>query len=235
MRHFPGAGSAAPGTGTDDELPGRQRRPGGTRRSALEAAATAAAVEQVALRLFDERGFDAVTVDEIATETNIGRRTFFGYFPSKEDVLFSDSPVYLAELKDAVAARPAEEPPITALRHAFVSLAIAHEGDRDRLVRWRRIVATSPTLQAAALGRLHFWEQGLAEVVARRLGVDPTGHLPSAVAAATTLAAMRVVAAAWLGDRDRGGLTDLVAEAFGLLGAGLQQVDRRASPVPELR
>src|SRR5437773_11582051 len=93
---------------------------------------TAAELEAAALRLFGERGFDAVTVDDIAAEADVCRRTFFRYFASKEDVLLSDHPRRLAELRQGLAARPPEEPVLTALRHTLLELA-----DRDSCHRPR--------------------------------------------------------------------------------------------------
>src|SRR5205085_1024240 len=60
---------------------------------------TAADLESAALDLFCERGFDAVTIDDIASAADVSRRTFFRYFASKEDVILSDHPRRLDELQ----------------------------------------------------------------------------------------------------------------------------------------
>src|SRR5437764_12449016 len=87
---------------------------------------TAADLEGAALRLFCERGFDAVTIDDIAAAADVSRRTFFRYFASKEDVILSDHPKRLDELEAALDRRPADEPALAALRHATLPLPHTH-------------------------------------------------------------------------------------------------------------
>src|SRR5207245_9584963 len=89
---------------------------------------TAADREEAALSLFNERGFDAVTIDDIASAADVSRRTFFRYFASKEDVILSDHPRRLDELQAALDRRPAEEPALTALRNAVLCLADTYAG-----------------------------------------------------------------------------------------------------------
>src|SRR5581483_10128362 len=133
---------------------------------------TAAELEAAALRLFGERGFDAVTVDDIAADADVSRRTFFRYFASKEDVLLADHHVQLARLREAMAARPPGEAILTALRNALLSIT----GDfEDR-----------------SLVHQKSWEDAMQQMVAERLGVDPVADLRPGVVAATALAAMRV-------------------------------------------
>jgi AcrR family transcriptional regulator len=186
---------------------------------------TAAEIEEAALRLFAERGFDAVPVDEIAVAAGISRRTFFRYFSSKEDVLFHENAQRLAELGEALSARPAGEPALSALRHAFRSMVSDFEQERERWLRRLRIIYDSPALQAGALGRQQAWEEAVSELVAQRLGVDPAIDLRPAVMASTTLAAMRVAIGMWLAGEGRANLPALVAEALDLLDGGLQQLE----------
>ena len=76
-------------------------------------------LEAVALRLFEERGFDQVTVDEIASEARISVRTFYRYFPAKEDVLQVKIDRRSEALRAALAARPVDEAPLHSLRLAL--------------------------------------------------------------------------------------------------------------------
>jgi len=185
---------------------------------------TAAELEAAALRLFGERGFDSVTVDDIAAEADVSRRTFFRYFASKEDVLLADHFVQLARLREAIAARPADEPILTALRNAILSMTGDFEDRKEKVILRGRIMRDTPSLQARSLVLQKAWEDAMQEMVAERLKVDPALDLRPGVVSATTLAALRVSFQSWLSAGATGDLIAMTAEALDLLNGGLQQV-----------
>jgi AcrR family transcriptional regulator len=200
---------------------GERPRPGlRERRKRL----TAAELEAAALRLFSERGFDSVTVDDIAVEADVSRRTFFRYFASKEDVLLADHFVQLARLREAMAARPPDEPILTALRNAILSMTGDFEDRKEMVILRGRIMRNTPSLQARSLVHQRAWEDAMQEMVAQRLAVDPNVDLRPGVVAATALAAMRVAFTNWLVAGAVGDLIAMTAEALDLLDGGLQQV-----------
>src|SRR6185437_11157504 len=107
-------------------------------------------VEAVALRLFDERGFGEVTVEEIAIEAGISARTFYRYFPSKEDLLQVQIDRRSVALADALAARPSDEAPLVALRVALAEV-VARE-DQDRIRRWTNVIVATPSVLRGVYG-----------------------------------------------------------------------------------
>jgi AcrR family transcriptional regulator len=185
---------------------------------------TAAELEAAALRLFGERGFDSVTVDDIAAEADVSRRTFFRYFASKEDVLLADHFVQLARLREAMAARPPGETVLTALRNAILSMTGDFEDRKEMVILRGRIMRATPSLQARSLVHQRAWEEAMQEMVADRLGVDPAVDLRPGVVAATALAAMRVAFTNWLTAGAEDDLIAMTTEALDLLDGGLQQV-----------
>jgi AcrR family transcriptional regulator len=185
---------------------------------------TAAELEAAALRLFGERGFDSVTVDDIAAEADVSRRTFFRYFASKEDVLLADHFVQLARLREAMDARPPDETILTALRNAILSMTEDFEDRKEMVILRGRIMRGTPSLQARSLVHQRAWEEAMQGMVADRLGVDPAVDLRPGVVAATALAAMRVAFTNWLTAGAQGDLIAMTTEALDLLDGGLQQV-----------
>jgi AcrR family transcriptional regulator len=217
---MPQKAKAEPPQKDDEDAAGRERPGLRERRKRL----TAAELESAAFRLFGERGFDSVTVDDIAAEADVSRRTFFRYFASKEDVLLADHLVQLARLREAMAARPTDEPVLTALRNAVLTLTSDFEERKEAIILRGRIMRDTPSLQARSLVHQKAWEDAIQEMVADRLGVDPVGDLRPGVVAATALAAMRVAFTNWLSAGAKGDVIALTTEALDLLDGGLQHL-----------
>src|SRR5690606_37617680 len=96
---------------------------------------TRAAIEKAALRLFAEQGFANTTVEQIAEAADIAPRTFFRHFPSKEAVLYGDSEEAMAQLRQRLAARPADEHPVRSLTAAMLESADQLEEQREQFLQ----------------------------------------------------------------------------------------------------
>jgi AcrR family transcriptional regulator len=184
--------------------------------------ATRRALQDAALRLVAERGLDAVTVEEIAGAVDVSSRTFFNYFPTKEDALAGDqrwlppeSEVRRLLLGERSASLGADLHRL--LRAAVPSLAAGHA---EMLLR-KEVFARHPSLLRAALSAFVAEERALEDIVAER--VEPNGPgagtLPRLVAVTTT-ALLRVAIDRWMTDDpgDESQLGERVDEAVRLLG-----------------
>ena len=100
---------------------------------ARKKAATKHAIQEQALRLFAEKGYDATTVDEIAAAAGVSHMTFFRYFPRKEEVVEYDE--YDPLLEELIAARPPHEPPLVALHNA-IRAGLNRSSATDRRPCW---------------------------------------------------------------------------------------------------
>ncbi len=133
---------------------------------------TKAAIQQAAIRLFLDQGFDETTIEQIAAAAEISPSTFFNYFPSKEDVVFEDEldPLILA----AFDAQPAGTNPIRAIRTAMTSVMKNITPEQDALVRERlALMISTPSLRAAMLAQFADMVQQIAALVASRPGGSP--------------------------------------------------------------
>ncbi len=173
---------------------------------------------EAGLRMFAERGFDAVTVEDIAAEVDVSPRTFYRYFPTKEDLLLDDLSAALDVLRRSFLSQPSELATMVALRAALLEVTKAYEGLARRSLQRARIVEATPSLKVRQAERQTAWEQVLAPLVAERMG-DPPGEpsLKAQLIASCSLAALRVAFAAWRVDEGKLRLTDLTASALDLL------------------
>jgi AcrR family transcriptional regulator len=130
---------------------------------------TRAAIQRHALRLFQERGYEATTVEQIAEAAEVSPSTFFRYFPTKEDIVLYDDldPLLIA----AFEAQPTELSPIQALRRAlrqvFASLPAA---ETEQQWERSRLILAVPELRMRVLDQLAEAVQQIAEPLAKRVG-----------------------------------------------------------------
>jgi AcrR family transcriptional regulator len=152
------------------------------------------AISAAAIRLFLERGFDQVTVTEIAAAAEVSKPTLFKYFPAKEDLVLHRIADHREEAARVVRARPAGEEPLEALRRHFLDGLARHDpvtglNDEPEVLAFHRMVFTTPSLAARLAHHLARDEAALAAALA-----ETTGELTAALLAGQVLASQRVLA-----------------------------------------
>ena len=172
---------------------------------------TREALIDAAFRLFQEKGFEATTVEEIADEVDVSSRTFFRYFASKEDVVLTFQEEQFTSMLEALAARPASEPVMTALRNAAVSVLRACEDgeygfDPERFGCLQEMLEQSPAVFGRSLEHGQKKQAEITRVIAERMGVDPATDMRPHVAAGLSNCAFR--------------------SAFEVMGCGVAKTDR---------
>ncbi|MEV7281480.1 TetR family transcriptional regulator [Streptomyces sp. NPDC093111] len=183
-----------------------------------------------ALQLLALKGFDAITVDEIAAAAGVSKRTFFRYFASKEDVVVQFLSGMGADIHAALAERPASEPPSRSLRHAVAVPLLActdrHPDHAARALRVVQLILRTPALLARFLERQAAWQETLAEELARREGVAVTADLRPRLAAGTALVAFRAALQGWSESEATKDPMDLLDRAFAVVAPALDAQDR---------
>lgn len=139
-----------------------------------------------ALRLFDANGYENTTVAAITEAVDVSTSTFFGYFMTKEDVVFAGYEERIAELASELEHRPDDETTIAAIaRHVVSSAAAPSEVNEHHALRIR-IITGNATLREARRRRITaLLETSLRRCYARDLGVDPGSTGPKVLAAMT--------------------------------------------------
>ncbi|MEU6039426.1 TetR family transcriptional regulator [Actinomadura sp. NPDC047616] len=192
-------------------------------------AATRKTLQDTARRLFAEHGYTRTTVRDIAAAAGVTERTFFRYFPSKEDLVLGEILDLIPELQDAVRARPDAEPPYTAVFNALLTLA-------DKRDSGLAVLFSGPPARFLSQPTRPAWpvllelETGLADVLADRLRAsgedDDHLDLRATVLARACVAAMRstVFALSTLPEQERSldKALHLAHRAFTALGHGVR-------------
>src|SRR5262249_55837462 len=115
-------------------------------------------IERVALELFAERGYEETTLAEIAEAADISPRTIFGYFQSKEDILFCGESGHIEKVEEALRQRPAGSTTVDALREFISSMPPPD----DQAILRKRVVTASPDLQLKLRAHIGLLEGALA-------------------------------------------------------------------------
>jgi AcrR family transcriptional regulator len=143
---------------------------------------------RIAVRLFLDRGYDAVSVEEVAAAVGMSERSFFRYFPSKEAVLRRYRRSLSARLLRSFEARPSDESPLASLRGAYVESSHVPETERPRIHALERLLATTSDVWAKDLGET-IADTSVVVELARRMDLDPGDLRPTVLAAAVSAAA----------------------------------------------
>lgn len=123
------------------------------------------------MRLFLEHGFGETTIDDIARHAGVSRRSVFRYFGSKEDIVLGALNGRGESARAALEARPAAEPPWTALREALREVDIDEHSEST--LRIAKMMYDTPSLRARSMEKHLHWQRALVPNIRVRLGVAP--------------------------------------------------------------
>jgi TetR/AcrR family transcriptional regulator, regulator of mycofactocin system len=183
-----------------------------------------AELEQVAFGLFAANGFEQTTVDQIAAAAGIGRRTFFRYFPSKNDVPWGAFEDELERMRIRLKACPPRIPLMDAIRLALIDFNRVEPAQVPLHRRRMELILRVPALLAHSTLRFTAWRQVIAEFAAERTGRRPDELAPQAIAHAV----LGVAVAAyehWLDDES--------ADLGALLDQAMRQLDAAFTGAPQ--
>jgi len=167
-------------------------------------------LEQAALDLYRERGFEQTTVAEIAERAGLTERTFFRYFTDKREVLFGDQTMLEEIYASAIANAPAPAAPIATVAAALEAVVPVFQ-ERHKLVRQRQaVVAANPELQERELLKGALLTSAMAEALRRRGVTDPAASL----AAEIGVIAFKMAYAHWVSTPDEQDLSQLIRESL---------------------
>jgi AcrR family transcriptional regulator len=182
--------------------------------------ATRHALRDTAMRLAEEHGLEGLTVEAVCAEVGVSTRTFFNYFPTKEDALIGDGPVLPPdEVVDGIFATHFADGPLAGASAVLVHMV--ETGTQPDVRHKALMFERFPTLVPALLARFGAFERSLAEAVARNMGPGDRPDFYPDLIAASAVTAMRVAAKRWgAGDREQS-LTAYTREVFEVFRKGL--------------
>ncbi|MDT0270485.1 helix-turn-helix domain-containing protein [Streptomyces sp. DSM 44915] len=175
------------------------------------------AIQAHAVRLFTERGYDAVPVTDVAEAAGVSAMTVYRHFPTKEDLVLVDQPTGL--IAERVAASPTTWPVPHRVGGALVAAATAltvgaeAAADRRFLLDCLRLMVATPALRARHLEREYAMQQAVVEA----LGIDPAdaeAAFPARAAVSACLAALHTALTRWAEDDGGTELPELIARAL---------------------
>jgi TetR/AcrR family transcriptional regulator, regulator of mycofactocin system len=196
---------------------GSEHRPGRRRSTTWDH------ISNVAIDLFAARGFDEVSVDDVAEAAGIARRTLFRYYPSKNALPWGDFDAHLEHMRDLLADVDPGVPIGEALRTALLAFNSFDEQETARHRQRMRVILETAALQAYSMTMYAGWRAVVAAFVARRLDTKPEDLVPQTVAW-TMLGVALSAYEHWLDDESVS-LAQALGDAFDTVSGGLSALD----------
>ncbi|MEV6961097.1 TetR family transcriptional regulator [Streptomyces sp. NPDC051207] len=173
------------------------------------------ALVAAAFQLFLERGYEQTTVDDIVALAGVGRRSFFRYFPSKEDVVFPDHERCLADMTAFLASGGHEDEPVARVCEAARLVLGMYAENPSFSVQRYRLTKRVPGLRAYELSVVWRYERALAEYLRGRFAGRRDGTLQADVIAAAVVAAHNNALRSWLRSDGQGDASAAFDHAVG--------------------
>jgi AcrR family transcriptional regulator len=170
-------------------------------------------LQEAALALYGERGYEETTVAEIAERAGLTKRTFFRYFTDKREVLFWGSQLLEQQMVAAIEAAPAAASPLGLIGAALDAAAVRFEEVREYAGLRHRIITSSPELQERELIKA----ASLSAAMARALRARGIGDTAADLAALTGTTVMHVAFVQWVGDPDQAPFAQIARDALAQL------------------
>ena len=165
-------------------------------RVAAEEGNARSRLQQAALEMFREHGFDRTTAAQIASRAGVTERTYFRHFADKREVLFDGQEILREALTSSMADAPSGLSPLDALFHAFHSVVPMLEANRAFAEPRQKVIAATPALQERELAKL----EALADAMASELRSRGVPDLPAILASRAGMAAFAHATIGWLED-----------------------------------
>lgn len=186
---------------------------------------TRRALEDAALRLFAERGYEQTTVEDIADEADVAVRTFFRYFATKQDVLFGDVVTDRVErMKTALAGRPPDEHPLDSIRIVMDLLDFNTPDEEEQILARLELMRAQPSFVSRYLEIMDQMRQTIVDFVVERTGMDPSKDLYPMLIGGACVASWDSSLKVWVLSGRKTPLRDLRKQAFDALSSGLSSL-----------
>jgi AcrR family transcriptional regulator len=172
-------------------------------------------LEQAALELFAEQGFEGTTVEDIATRAGLTKRTFFRYFGDKREVLFAGGEEFQGLFVNALVSAPASATPMEAITVTLEAVSGWFRDRHERARQRQRIIVANAELQERELVKL----ASVAAVLAGALRERGVEEPAASVTAETAIAVFRTSFERWVAEDAERELADVVRESLDTLRA----------------
>jgi AcrR family transcriptional regulator len=170
-------------------------------------------LQQAALELFAERGFDRTTVEDIASRAGVTKRTFFRHFSDKREVLFPADDEFTALFLTGLADAPASASPLDAVATSLEAVAAGFPAPREYARQRRLVIMANPQLQERELVKMASVAAALGDALRARGVEEPTASLT----AQTAIAVFHTAFDRWLGAQDEREFTQHIRESLNAL------------------
>ncbi len=181
-------------------------------------------ITDVAIDLFAARGFNEVSVDDVAHAAGIGRRTLFRYYASKNAIPWGDFDMHLHHLRELLSQVRPDVSVGDALRAALLAFNTFDDSETTRHRRRMRVILQTPELQAYSMTMYAGWREVIAAFVAKRCRTETTDLLPQTLAW-TLLGVAMAAYEHWLADESES-LPQALADAFDIIRHEFDDLDQ---------